>query len=77
MKFKIVESEPEKFEKYRYPMLVQSSNFPEQVVLLVGKGKGLIVRNIGGNIVGTFAECWDERLFVPFTGSVTLSNEEY
>lgn len=48
------------------------------VVFFVKKNLGIVVLNTTAALVpqvGYFSEMWDERLFEPFKGTISLSND--
>lgn len=69
MKIEITENE----EGRKYPWIGQANN--EQIVLFVNNSGGIALNDAIGFKKGEFFEFWNIKSFIPFTGTITLSND--
>lgn len=59
----------------KYPTLMQYEDKKGLVVLFIGESRGIVVNAEGDwDTIGAYSEEWDMGCFIPFDGSVTLSN---
>lgn len=76
MKIKAVIELDGEGERNEYPCLKVSITDKRRVVLFTGPKSGTLLSetNIGDN-TGSTHESWAEDMFVPFVGSIRLSND--
>ena len=72
---KVVEKKGVK-AKDDYPTL-KISQYNKTIVLFTARAEGLVVGNpTNCHPIGYSTACWNEEIFAPFTGKVTLKNKE-
>ena len=82
---KAVINEKETPVKDEYPKLMISSEnlgatHPGRVVLFHSAKKGTLLYQPSNSLYGTcetgeYEDCWNMKVFTPFTGTITLSND--
>ena len=60
---------------HNYPCIMIASKSTDIIVLFSGNADGVIVGNPNSIPIGFRKTDWDMSKFIPFTGTITLSND--
>lgn len=71
---KIEIKEESKLGEVKYPCLMKAKH-DDTIILFTDEKVGVVVNGSEYNHVGEYSEKWGMPLFIPFKGSITLSND--
>ena len=75
----IINKEKKEESEFTFPVLMRSKNL-NQIVLFFEGSHGMIIDKgnsdlLNYHIATNWASCYDDKIWEPFTGSVTISND--